>query len=217
MEKIEILLVDDHNMVREGLKSIFENDESFHVKAEAINGVEALNTLKETKVDIVLTDISMPQMDGVELTKAIKKNDPGQKVIALTMLGESQHIKQMLKAGVSGYLLKNCGSTELKKAITRVMDGETYYSPEVSQIIMNDLSGKKQASRMATEIELSERELEVLHLIIKENTNQEIADKLFISPRTVDAHKRNLLDKTGSKNIAGLVLYAVEKRLFDDI
>ena len=216
MEKINLLLVDDHNMVREGLKSIFENDEKYNVAAEATNGVEALHTLKNTKVDVILTDISMPQMDGVEFTKAVKKDYPDQRIIALTMLGESQHIKHMLKAGVSGYLLKNCGSTELKKAITRVMEGETYYSPEVSQIILNDLSGKKQA-RMATEFELSERELEVLHLIIKEYTNQEIADTLFISPRTVDAHKRNLLDKTGSKNIAGLVLYAVEKRLFDDI
>lgn len=217
MDKINILLVDDHNMVREGLKSIFENDENYCVKAEAINGVEALNILRETQVDIVLTDISMPQMDGVELTRNIKKDNPGQKVIALTMMGESQHIRQMLKAGVSGYLLKNCGSKELKKAITRVMEGETYYSPEVSQIILNDLAGKKQPGRMATPIQLSDRELEVLHLIVKEYSNQEIADALFISPRTVDAHKRNLLDKTGSKNIAGLVLYAVENRLFEDI
>ena len=217
MDKISILLVDDHNMVREGLKSIFENDENFHVASEAVNGVEALNILKESQFDIILTDISMPQMDGVELTRAIRKINPEQKIIALTMMGESQHIKQMLKAGVSGYLLKNCGSSELKKAISRVMEGETYYSPEVSLIIMNDLSGKKQSGRMATEITLSERELEILHLIVKEYSNQEIADALFISPRTVDAHKRNLLDKTGSKNIAGLVLYAVENRLFDDL
>ncbi|HLF33597.1 MAG TPA: response regulator transcription factor [Cyclobacteriaceae bacterium] len=216
MNKINLLLVDDHNMVREGLKSIFENDVQYNIAAEAVNGIEAIKTLKDTKVDIVLTDISMPGMDGVELTKAIKKNNPDQKVIALTMMGESQHIRQMLKAGVSGYLLKNCGSTELKKAIQKVMGGETYFSPEVSQIIMNDLTGKH-ASRMATEYELSEREKEVLHLIVKEYSNQEIADTLFISTRTVDAHKRNLLDKTGSKNIAGLVLYAIEKRLFDDI
>ena len=217
MTQVSILLVDDHQMVREGLKSIFENDDNYFIAAEAMNGIEALNLLKEIKVDIVLTDISMPGMDGVELTKTIKKNDPLQKIIALTMLGESQHIKQMLKAGVSGYLLKNCGSKELKKAITRVLEGESYFSPEVSQIIMNDLTGKQHGSRMATEIELSDREKEILHLIIREYSNQEIADTLFISPRTVDAHKRNLLDKTGSKNIAGLVLYAIEKRLFDDI
>lgn len=217
MEKVKILLVDDHNMVREGLKSIFENDENYQVDAEAVNGIEALNLLKTSTFDIVLTDISMPKMDGVELTTAIKSSYPDQKVIALTMMGESQHIKQMLKAGVSGYLLKNCGSTELKKAIGKVMSGETYFSPEVSQIIINDLSGRKSGTRMATEYELSEREKEVLHLIIKEYSNQEIADELFISPRTVDAHKRNLLDKTGSKNIAGLVLYAIEKRLFNDL
>jgi DNA-binding NarL/FixJ family response regulator len=122
----------------------------------------------------------------------------------------------MLKAGVNGYLLKNCGISELKKAIEKVKNHETYYSPEVTEIIMQNLSGKK-SSKTSFEVPLSNREMEVLHLITKEYSNQEIADKLFISPRTVDAHKRNLLDKTGSKNIAGLVLYAVEKRLFEDM
>lgn len=203
-------------MVREGLKSIFDDSEQYKVIGEANNGVEGLNFLRTNKVDVILTDINMPVMDGVEFMKIVKKDFPSQPVIALTMLGESQHIKQMLKAGSSGYLLKNCGTKELKKAIERVMEGETYYSPEVTGIIMNNLTGNK-ASKMALEVPLSNREIEVLHLITKEYSNQEIADTLFISPRTVDAHKRNLLDKTGAKNIAGLVLYAVEKRLFNDI
>jgi len=215
MEQIKILLVDDHKMVREGLKSILEK-ENFIVTAQANNGVEAVNILKDQQVDIVLTDINMPKMDGLELLKTIKRENPDQKVIALTMLGESQHIKQMLKAGASGYLLKNCSVQEIRKAIEAVMKGDTYYSPEVTQIIMDNLMGKK-SSKMAVEVPLSARELEVLHLIIKECSNQEIADTLFISTRTVDAHKRNLLEKTGSKNVAGLVLFAIEKRLFEDI
>jgi len=215
MKTTKLLLVDDHKMVREGLKSVLEK-ENFHIVAQANNGAEALNILRVSSVDVVLSDINMPKMDGVELMKNIKKEFPDQKVIALTMLGESQHIKQMLKAGASGYLLKNSSVKEIKKAIEEVINNQIYYSPEVTQIIMDNLTGKKQ-SKMAMEVPLSSREMEVLHLIVKEQTNQEIADKLFISSRTVDAHKRNLLEKTGSKNVAGLVIYAMEKRLFDDV
>jgi DNA-binding NarL/FixJ family response regulator len=216
MKPTTLLLIDDHQMVREGLKSIFEGDGSFQVVGEAGNGEAGICFLRKQQVDVVLTDINMPHMDGVGFMTAVRKEFPEQQVIALTMMGESQHIKQMLKAGVNGYLLKNCGIAELKKAIEKVRNNETYYSPEVTEIIMQNLSGKK-SLKMTMEVPLSNREIEVLHLITKEFSNQEIADKLFISPRTVDAHKRNLLDKTGSKNIAGLVLYAVEKRLFEDI
>ncbi len=216
MKKIEILIADDHKMVREGIRSVIENTPDIVITDEVSNGVEALIKLEKNKYDIILTDISMPKMDGVELMKEITKKYPGLKVIALTMMGEGQHIKQMLKSGAKGYLLKNCGSNELITAIKKVSKGENYYSHEVTQIIMNQLSGKK-SQRMSTEVPLTSRELEVLHLILKEYSNQEIADALFISSRTVDAHKRNLIEKTGSKNIAGLVLYAVEKRLFEDI
>jgi DNA-binding NarL/FixJ family response regulator len=216
MKKITLLLIEDHKMVREGLKLLFAEEEEFSVIGEASNGSEGLKFLLNNKVDVVLTDINMPLMDGVHFMKEVKNQYPEQSVIALTMLGESQHIKKMLAAGASGYLLKNCGSDELKKAIKTVHNGQHYYSPEVTEIVMQQLSGTKN-QRVAMEVPLSNREKEVLHLIVKEYSNQEIADKLFISPRTVDAHKRNLLDKTGAKNIAGLVLYAVEKRLFSDV
>jgi DNA-binding NarL/FixJ family response regulator len=216
MNRISILLVEDHQMVREGLRFIFEEDSDFEITGEAGSGLEGLNFIRKKKVDIILTDINMPVMDGVEFMKNLKKEFPDQKVIALTMLGEAQHIKKMLKAGVKGYLLKNCSTSELKKAIKRIYNNETYYSPEVTEVVMQNLSGTSN-KKMSYDLPLSNRELEVLHLITKEYSNQEIANKLFISPRTVDAHKRNLLDKTGSKNVAGLVLYAVEKRLFEDI
>ena len=125
----------------------------------------------------------------------------------------------MLAAGALGYLMKNSGEAEIKKALRKVYNGETYYSAEVAETVMQNMmkGGIKRSNKLVVDLPLTTREEEVLHLIIKEHSNQEIADELFISPRTVDAHKRNLLEKTGSKNIAGLVLYAIEKNLFEDL
>ena len=214
---INILLVDDHKVVRDGLKYYFESHETYSISDEAANGVEALKKMEKKSFDLVITDISMPEMDGLALMKAIREKYPNQPVIALTMLGESQHIKQMLALGVNGYLLKNSGEEEILKAIEKVMNGDSFYSLEVTQAIFNDLSGKKvkPKTRLTLETPLSDREKEVLKLIVQEMSNQEIADKLFISVRTVDAHKRNMLEKTGAKNIAGLVMYAVEHDLVD--
>ena len=215
---IRIVLVDDHPMVREGLKSFLTKEADFDIIGEAGDGQECLDFLANNSTDIVLTDLNMPVMDGLELNGELKIHHPDVKVIALTMMGESQHIKQMLADGALGYLLKDCRPDELTNAIRTVNGGGTYYSPEVTNIILNNIRKVKSTSdRLATEMPLTEREKEVLHLIIKEKSNKEIADELFISIRTVDAHKRNLLDKTGSKNVAGLVLYAIDKQLFDDI
>ncbi|MEP3390687.1 MAG: response regulator transcription factor [Reichenbachiella sp.] len=215
---IKILLVDDHKMIREGIKSFLEESKEYEVVLEAENGVEALEKYNPSTIDLVITDILMPEMDGIEFTGELVKKNPEVKVIALTMLNENHHIKQMLKAGVSGYLLKNCSETELFNAIKTVMSGNKFYSQEVTDIIMNDLSGdKKTKQRLSLEIPLTPRELEVLHLICKEHSNKEISDLLFIGMRTVDAHKRNLLEKTGCKNVAGLVVYALERELFDDL
>lgn len=218
MSKIKLFLVDDHKMIREGLKNFLADHEDFEIIAEAENGEDCLNQLENVTPDILLTDLNMPVMDGLELTKQVKEKYPDIKVIALTMMGESQHIKQMLVEGAMGYLLKNCSEEELITGIKNVYEGGTYYSPEVTNIILNNIRRVKPvASKVVSEMPLTEREKEVLHLIIKEKSNKEIADQLFISVRTVDAHKRNLLDKTGSKNVAGLVLYAIDRRLFDDV
>lgn len=219
MSKIKLFLVDDHKMIREGLKSFLTENPDFEIVAEAENGVDCLNQLKNIAVDIILTDLNMPEMDGLELTKNLKEKHPDLKVIALTMMGESQHIKQMLAEGAMGYLLKDCSEEQLVTAIKNVYNGGTYYSPEVTNIILNNIRKIKPVtkSKVVTEMPLTDREKEVLHLILKEQTNKEIADTLFVSVRTVDAHKRNLLDKTGSKNVAGLVLYAIERQLFDDV
>lgn len=218
MSKIKLFLVDDHKMIREGLKNFLANHPDFEIIAEADNGQDCLDQLAEIEPDVLLTDLNMPVMDGLELTKSVKKSYPSIKIIALTMMGESQHIKQMLIEGAMGYLLKNCGEEELILAIKSVFNGGTYYSPEVTNIILNNIRKVKPVSnKVVTDMPLTDREKEVLHLVIKEFSNKEIADKLFISVRTVDAHKRNLLDKTGSKNIAGLVLYAIDRQLFDDL
>ncbi|MFD1292362.1 response regulator [Lutibacter holmesii] len=218
MKKIKLFLVDDHKMIREGLKSFLAELEDFEIVAEAENGIDCLNQLETVKPDVVLTDLNMPEMDGLELTKNIKEKYPDIKVIALTMLGESQHIKQMLSDGAMGYLLKDCSEEELIKAIKNVYNDGTYYSPEVTNIILNNIRKiKPVTSKVVTEMPLTDREKEVLYLILKEKSNKEIAEDLFVSVRTVDAHKRNLLDKTGSKNVAGLVLYAIDRKLFDDI
>lgn len=218
MSVTKIFLVDDHKMVREGLKSFLQENPELDVIGEAENGQDCLDQLDSLSPDIILTDLNMPVMDGLDLTINLKKSFPDIKVITLTMMDESQHIKKMLAEGVVGYLLKNCSEEELLTAIKTIANGGTYYAPEVTNLIFNSIRKVKPTKkRMSVQHPLSDREKEVLHLILKEKANQEIADELFISVRTVDAHKRNLLDKTGSKTITGLVLYAIDNQLFDDI
>lgn len=210
---IRILIVDDHKLIREGIDQYLQGDDKYQVVGDASEGIEALDFLKTNEVDLVLTDIRMPHMDGIELTEQVTKEFSDIKVVALTMMNDNNHIKKLMNAGAVGYVLKNCSESELKKAIDQVMEGETYYSPEVTETVMNALMKKKRT--IATEMPLTTREKEVLDLIVKEFSNQEIADKLFISLRTVDAHKRNLLEKTGAKNVAGLVVYAINHNLVD--
>jgi DNA-binding NarL/FixJ family response regulator len=216
---MKILLVDDHKLIRDALKSYMDDDDEFDIVDEAGNGQEALILLKTIKVDVVMLDISMPVMDGIVCAQEIRNLYPDIKVLALSMMNDNQFIKQMLAAGALGYILKNSGEEEIKKALRKVYAGESYYSAEVAETVMQNMmkGGIKRSNKLVVDLPLTTREEEVLHLIIKEYTNQEIADELFISPRTVDAHKRNLLEKTGSKNIAGLVLYALEKNLLEDI
>ncbi|MCT4647075.1 MAG: response regulator transcription factor [Carboxylicivirga sp.] len=217
MGAIKILLADDHSMIRQGLKAFLDKDK-FEVLAEAKNGKEALDLLKDNDVDVLVTDIMMPDMDGIELCKQVSAAYPQINILALTMMNENYNIKKMLGAGAKGYILKDCTQDELRTAIEMVHQGRNYYSQEVTDIIMEGLSAQPAPKqRLVNEIPLTKRETEILHLICKEKSNVEIADKLFISNRTVEAHKRNLLDKTGCKNIAGLVLYAVERKLFDDL
>ena len=213
---IKVLLVDDHRLIRDGIRFYLESEDNITVAGEAADGKQGLIFLENHpgEVDLVMTDISMPEMNGVDFTKAISEKFPKIKVLALTMIKDSQYVKQMLQAGASGYLLKNAREKEIKDAVNTIMEGGTYYTQEATQAIMEFFSSKKKTDEL---VALSPREKEVLRLIIDEFSNQEIADKLFISIRTVEAHKRNLLEKTGSKNLAGLVKYALNNFLFEDL
>jgi len=213
MANIKLLLADDHKIVRDGIKLMLEPQAGLDVVAEADNGNEVLKNLENQVVDLVVMDINMPEMDGITATKKIKEKHPDVKVLALTMSNDDLHIRQMIQAGASGYIMKSAGRNELKEAIETIMSGKHYFSNEATQSIMMDLVKGKGKSSAPDPIHITDRELEILELIIKEFTNQEIAEKLYISSRTVDAHRRNLLQKTGARNTAGLVKYAFQHNL----
>ncbi len=217
--KHKVLLVDDHNIVRDGIRALLLRQKHIKIVAEAQDGVEALEILEQEEVDLVIIDINMPKMNGIECTEKISKAYPTTRILALTMLKEEQHIRQMLRAGASGYILKDAGKEELLKGIKAVMSGQNYFSNEASQVVMMDLMGKSQRKTkgLATgPVYLTGREKDVLKLIVKEMTNQEIARTLYISARTVDAHRRSLLQKIGARNSVGLVKYALENYLLED-
>lgn len=217
MSNIKILLVDDHSMIRQGLRSFIE-EADITVVDEAKNGVDALEKLKNINIDVLVTDIMMPEMDGIQLAKEVSTKHPDINILALTMMNESYNIKKMLSAGATGYLLKDCTQDELIQAIKRVSEGKKYYSDEVTDIVMEGFGSKpKPKNRVVSELPLTEREKEILVLICQEKTNPEISEELFVSVRTIESHKRNLLEKTGCKNVAGLVLYAIERGIYKDI
>lgn len=221
MATLNILLADDHQLIRDGLKKYLETHPNARVVGEASDGQEALDLIEQLEVDILITDINMPGMDGLDLIRTVTEDYPNIPCIAVTMLEDAKAIRSVIKSGVRGYLLKNCSREELLKAIDEVAGGRTYFSPDVTEKVLQSMSNKKIAKpapkgRFEVEEELTTRETEVLKLILTQCSNQEIADKLFISPRTVDAHKRNILEKTNAKNSVGLVLFALEKGLISE-
>lgn len=217
-DKIKILVVDDHKIIRDGIMALLQKVPDFDIAGEAENGQIALRLVAQIKPDVVIMDVNMPVMDGIEATRKIVENYPEVKVLVLTMTNEQEHIKNMIDAGAKGYILKNSGQEELVSAITTLLEGGNYFSDEVKDAIMqNMVRAKTRNDKIAGEpIPLTRREKDVLNLIVHEFTNYEIADKLFISVRTVDAHRRNLLEKTGARNTAGLVKFAIENKLFEE-
>ncbi len=205
------LLVDDHEMIRDAISVFLEEYESIDRISHASNGKEALQTLEGQKFDLILSDISMPEMDGVEFISKVKESNPDQLILVLTMMNDIGKIKKLIGLGINGFLLKNSPKKDLFEAIDCLMRGEDYYSADVHNLLISDLTNKRSNKKLTYEVPLSEREKEVLRLIASDFSNQEIADKLFISTRTVETHKGNLLQKTGCKNVAGLVMYGVEK------
>jgi DNA-binding NarL/FixJ family response regulator len=211
--ELKILLVDDHKIIRDVLGRYISQNISSDLD-QANNGIEAFNMIKKKKYDLVVSDINMPRMDGIELMKEINKYDSELKVIALSMMDDTVSIKKMLKAGAMGYVLKEGNTQELTQAVEDVLNGKHYYSAQVQERIIQSVIDNKKDYKKA---DLSKRELEILKLIFDENSNQEIAEELFISLRTVETHKHNIMEKTGSKNMASLVKFAIREKLFDDL
>jgi len=213
MEKLKIIVADDHTMFLQGIISLIEHEESIKIIGKAVNGIEVLNILKIEKADIVILDISMPEMDGIELSKILKKDYPSIKIIIVSTHSNAKIISRLIRIGVNGYLLKNAEKNELLNAIYTIADGENYFSEEVTEQYANN--SKKIEKQISNLIELSSREKEILILIAQEYNTLEIAEKTFISFNTVNTHRRNLLSKLNAKNTAGLVKYAVENGLVD--
>lgn len=204
----KVYIVDDHQMLIDGLKALLNGESHISVIGQNTLPKIAAKEIININPDIVLTDINMPEMDGIELTKEIKKHNPNIKVIALSMFGERETISEMLRAGVSAYILKNTGKQELLNAIDKVSNGGTFFSDEVS-----DEMSKPSTGSFTKEITLSLREIEVVELIAKEYTNAQIAEALFISERTVETHRKNIFRKTDTKGVIGLLKYCVEKKI----
>ncbi len=205
---MKILLVDDHAIVADGLEMLLQAVEGFEVVKKLTSGDFALAYLKQFRVDIMITDFSMPDMDGVTLVKQAKTEHPNLKIIVLTMHDEVAMIREMLSAGVDGYVLKKYAQQEIVNAIETVNNGRQYFSNEVNKALLSALLPEEMP-----ENQITERELEVLKLLAKELTSKQIAEKLFISERTVETHRKNLMRKTGAHNAIGLVRYAYEKKL----
>lgn len=211
MEQIKITLVDDHTLFRNGLKILLAATPEIKVISEAANGKEFLEIIEQELPHIVLMDINMPVMDGVEATHEAMEKHPDLKIIALSMFGEEDYYYRMINAGVKGFLLKNSEINEVIEAIKQVNKGNSYFSQE---LLYNVIKSFKPHKEVETELAaLSKRELQVLEEICKGLSNQEIADNLFISKRTVDKHRANLLSKTNSKNTANLIMYAIKNKL----
>ena len=212
MDTLQIALVDDHTLFRNGLKLLLGNSPRYNVMLEASNGRDFIDSLAFGNApDVVLMDINMPVMNGIEATKAAVEKVPGLKIIALSMFGEEDYYYEMINAGAKGFLLKNSDIKDVTEAIEQVAAGNNYFAPEVLYNVIKRFNPHREAEPDTTT--LSKREHQVLQGICKGLSNQEIADTLFISKRTVDKHRSNLLSKTNSKNTAELIMYAIKNKL----
>lgn len=212
---IRIALADDQHLFRKGMALLLRDMADAHVVLECANGEELLAGLKYTEVDIVLLDLQMPVLDGTETMKRIRQEFPQVKVIILSTHDEDDFIARMMELGANGYMLKTAEPDEIDTAIRSVHATGYFFSELVSRVMLHGLVKKKKVKPVFNEIDpLSERELEVLRGICQELTTAEIAGKIFVSPRTVDFHRNNLLLKTGARNAAGLVVYAMTKGIY---
>lgn len=214
---INVLLADDHTMFVDGIDSILKTESDIKVVGKVYNGPEVVEFVKANKVDLILLDVNLPGMNGIEVCKALKEFDNDTKILAISMFNEESFVTEILNNGAQGYILKNTGREELLLALRTVVGGKSYFSDDVTQTIMKGLMKQRRASKQREGFfpKISRREKEVLRLIIQEHTTQEIANKLFISLKTVESHRSSLLNKVNARNTAGLVRIAIENKLLD--
>ncbi len=208
---VKIIVVDDHEIFRNGLKLVLSKLKYIKVIGEASNGIQFLEVLKQEMPDIVIMDIEMPKMNGIEATKEALKINPNLKIIALTMFNEDEYIQSMIDSGVKGFLIKNINKETLDKAIQTVVNGSNYYSEELFEYFTKQITKDEKKNNEA--IKLTRREKEILQLVCEGLSNKEIADILYVSERTIVGHKTNLLQKTDCKNTIGLMAYAIKHKL----
>lgn len=208
---LRVMIVDDHEIFRKGLAMVINKAKNAKVVAEAGNGQEFLDIIEKEKIDLVFMDIEMPVMNGIEATKTALQKYPELKIVALSMFGEEEYLQQMVDAGVKGFLLKNIGKDDLYRAMQCISEGKNYFSEELLQFFTRKYI--QQPKQEASDVNLTKRELEILQLIAEGFTDSEIADKLFISQRTVNGHRASLIAKTGSKNTVNLLTYAIKNGL----
>jgi len=210
--KIKILIVDDHQIVIDGLVALLLAEKVFDIQT-AVNGAEALALAEKNDFDIYLIDIGMPVMDGIETSKKLLSRKPDARIITLTTHNDKEIITEMLHIGVAGYVVKNCSKQELLAAIGKVQMGKSFFSDEVHESLRNKYINKRENGQYEKDIVITSREKEIVQLLAKSFTNEKIAAKLNISFRTVETHRKNIMQKTGSHNLAGLLTYFYSKGL----
>ena len=209
---INVFLAEDHKLLREGLISLLNEDPEISIVGEAFDGKNAIEKISSLSIDVAIIDINMPNINGLELTVYIKENYPKMKVLVLSILDHENYVSKMFKAGATGYALKNIGKEELVQTVKKIHNGEVYISPEIASNLVQKLKvGDNTKIKVGNDF--SKKEVEVLSLIADGLTNQEIADKLHIGKRTVETYRMNLIEKTGTRNTASLIKYAMENKI----
>lgn len=212
--KIKVLIVDDHQLFREGIATLLYSAKNIEVIAQAEDGLDAIEKAKHYKPDVILIDIAMPRMNGIEAIKKLKILNPGIKLISVSMHSEKQYVKGVLEAGGDGYLLKNCTYRQLTDAIQMVYEGKKYLSEDITEMVINGYLTPSDSESSEYE-KLSDREKEIFLLIAEGKTTREIGESLFISVKTVNTHKQNILEKLGLKSNADIVKFALKNELIN--
>jgi DNA-binding NarL/FixJ family response regulator len=214
---VRIVIADDHPIFRDGFKILLKKlkPNSVELVGEAGDGNELVELALKVRPHVIITDIQMPGIDGIEATKRIKKSNPNIQIIALSMFNEDHLVVDMLEAGASGYLLKNTSKTEFEQALRIVHEGGVYFTPEASVHLTKSIKQSAKPDRLAKLPKLTDREIEIIHLICKGKTNKEIASELYLSPRTIESHRENIYEKTETHSSAEVAIYAIRYNIID--